>query len=94
MKAEKTRRFLRYYHPYHNDNNREHQCEDNEKDGVIEELSELERLAEIGKATEMAFQKTFELRGIVGNGSYGWRCESELVNWYINGGRFMPEKRS
>ena len=54
MKAEKTRDFLRYYHPYNNSvSNREKIIEDREKDGALEELAELERLADVGRATEM-----------------------------------------
>lgn len=70
MKAEKTRYFLRYYHPYNNSvSNREKIIEDREKDRALEELAELERIAteyqspeiqrliEIGRATAEAFEQ-------------------------------------
>lgn len=45
MSAEKTREFLRYYCPYTNGHTAEEKIQDNEKDDVMKELSELENFA-------------------------------------------------
>lgn len=52
MKADKTRNFLRYYFPFTDDFGKNNKIQNIEKERVLIEVTELEHLAEIGKAVK------------------------------------------
>jgi hypothetical protein len=70
MKAEKYREFLEYWKPEYSEKIK----------SIFYELSELERLAEIGKATEKAFEEQYI--EFVGEGDYNPNAVSDLLSWY------------
>lgn len=49
MKSEKAKRFIEFYHPNMMISDREKRLEQIEKQGALDEIEELERLATVGK---------------------------------------------